>query len=485
MKRLLYLPVETIARELDAKLLLAHRALSRGYVVITGQKSNVFKSAERLRYGIYLYKSHGIKGFPCSQNKNETDFIYTALDEEGFVFLDDKSYMGRAKPHKLKHLDMVFTCGSYQRNLLLRKNPGLKSKTISVGNPRFDILRPEFSSLYSKVRERLYKTWGKYILINTSFSAGNFSRHYGRSYTEYKEHTFVENRGRSLTESEYNHFLKKEEYNRDLFNLYKELLQKASLKFPDLNFIVRPHPSEDHENWRRSLRGLKNVHVIFKGSAVDWIIGAIAVIHAGCTTGIESWALRKMVIVYNPKTETGIEAELPRKFGLKTGNMNEVIKILESIIAGRFYSTFNEQVETAYPFIENIKGRISVERIMDAIDDLVNVRKFNNKDSEDNIYIKLRNLESVRRAWKFRILKWIVKHRPAIRKLAGKRVYDCIFNPFKKYPGLLNQFQKFPGLGPDCINDKLLIFDSIFQKKGSRNYSIRKIATDTYVINKR
>ena len=485
MKKLLYLPVETIARELDAKLLLAHRALSRGYIVIIGQKSNVFKAADQLGYGIYFSKGHGIKSFPTPQNSKDSDFICTALDEEGLTFLNDKFYLERAKPQKLEHLKIVFTWGSYQRNLLLKENPSLESKIVAVGNPRFDLLRPEFSLLYESAREKIYKTWGKYILINTSFSAGNFSRHYGCSYIEYQRHSFRGNRNRSLFQSEYDYLLRREKYHKDLFNRYKELLQKTSSKFPDLNFIVRPHPSEDHENWREALKGIRNVHVVYKGSAIDWIIGAMAVIHAGCTTGIETWALRKTLITYIPNHKTGVQPELPEKFGLRVGNINEVFRILESVIEGKSHSTFDEQIETAQPFIESIKGKISAERIMDVIDDLVSVRKFKNRDSEGSVYLKLHNLESIKRAWKFKILKWMIKHRPAIRRLAGRRLSDYIFSLFKKYPGLLNQFQKFPGLGPEYINSRLLIFDSIFNQEINKSYSVRKIATDTYIIDKK
>lgn len=485
MDKILYLPIETIARELDAKLLLAHRALSRGYSVVIGQKNNVLKAAERLGYGIYFYKSHELSNFPQYYNSNKSDFIYVALDEEGLVFLGDKSYLDRAKSHKLEHLRIVFTWGKYQRNLLVKENPSLESKTIPVGNPRFDLLRPEFLPIYSSVQEKLCKTWGRYVLVNTNFGPGNFSRHYGCKYLEYMEHSFIKNRGRSLFKHERLFFIEREKYYKELFNLYKEMLVILSSKFPYLNFILRPHPSEDHENWREALKGLKNVYVIFEGNAIDWIQGALAVIHTGCTTGIESWALRKPVIVYNPDPKKGIEPELPNKFGLNVKNINKLYKVLEDVISGKFTNTFDEQVETAYLFIESIKGKISAERIMDALDDLIDDQQTKFVNADKDIYIKLRGLESIKRALKFRILKWIRKHRRAIRVLTGKRMEDYIFGQFKKYPGIISQFQKFPELRSDYIRRRISVFDLIFKTKRSENYLVRKIATDTYIIAKR
>lgn len=485
MEKILYLPIETIARELDAKLLLAHRALSRGYSIIIGQKNNVFRAAECLGYGIYLYKSHERSSFPKSHNLNESDFIYVALDEEGLTFLNDKSYIERAIPNELEHLRIVFTWGQYQRNLLVKENPGLEYKTIPVGNPRFDLLRPEFAPLYTPTIKKLLSTWGRYILVNTNFGPGNFSRHYGCNYLEHCEHLCVISKGRTLSEHERYFYLKEEKYYKDLFNQYQEMIIMLSSKFPDINFIWRPHPSEDHKNLKEILKGLQNVHIIFRGSAVDWIQGALAVIHTGSTTGIESWALRKPVIVYNTNPNYSIEPELPNKLGLYVKNINKIYKVLEDIISGKFKNTFNGQTETAHLFIGSIKGKMSAERIMDALDSLSDNQQNDRKNAEKSIYIKLRGMESIKRASKFRILKLIRKHRRAIRILAGKRMDDYIFSKFKKYPGIISQFQKFPGLSSNYIRRRLSVFDLIFKKKCSKNYSVRKFATDTYIIAKR
>lgn len=484
MERILYLPVETIARELDAKLLLAHRALSKGYSVILGQKSNVLKAADRLGYGIYFYKSHELKNFPQQQDRNKPGFKYVALDEEGLVFLDDKTYLDRSQPNELDHLSIVFTWGSYQRELLIKENPSLASKTIPVGNPRFDLLRPEFSLLYTSAQEKIYKTWGKYVLINTRFHSGNFSRHHGIDYIEFQEHSFIQNRGRHFFENEREFFLKKVKYHKELFNKYQEMLTTLSLKFPDLNFILRPHPSEDHENWKEALKGFNNVHVIFEGSVIEWIKGSLAVIHTGCTTGIESWALLKPVLIYNPNSETGIDPELPNKFGLYLRDVNKLCNILKIIIAGKFQNTFDEQLEDAHLFIESIKGKLSAERIMDALDNLPDIKKDVFDHTEKSIYKKLKGIESKKRALKFQILKWLLKYDSFIRKFAGQRVYHYIFDKFKKYPGIISQFQKFPSLSAKSVHEKLLIFDLIFQNKYTKNYLVKRIATDTYLIDK-
>lgn len=493
MDKILYLPIETIAREFDARMLLAHQALSRDYVVIVGPKNYVLKAADTLKSGIYFYKSHGAKDFPKKKVLNEKCFFkYVSLDEEGLVFVDDDEYLRKSKPFELEHLDVVFTWGSVQKNLLLNKNPELKSKVIEIGNPRFDLLRPEFQNLYQSAVDKIKRKWGNYILINTRFAQGNFSRLYGCSYVEARIHQFYTIIGRSPTKEEVDFLIAEEKYYKKLFQQYIEMIACIASKFPEINFVERPHPSEDHLSWQEALKGLENVHVIFEGSAIEWIIGSMAIIHTGCTTGIESWALKKFTIVYNPNNEKGIEPPLPNKFGVRVSSIKELYKLLFDIINRKVnFNIDKQQFKIAKSYIESIDGDYSVTRFLNILDE----RFFNKNNIEDEIlknqnhqkiYSKLKNIESFKSFIKIIILKFLSKYQSKIRKFLGKRLSDYIYNYFKKYPGLFAQFQKFPILKLKDIKLRLFVFDKIFYKENKENnYNIKKIATDTYLLSRK
>jgi surface carbohydrate biosynthesis protein len=482
MKKIIYLPIETIARELDARMLIAHQALARGYSVITGQKDNVYKAGNIIGEGIYFYKSHGAANFP----RNKTvDFKFITLDEEGLVFVDDNEYIRNSKPRELDHLDIVFTWGSYQRNLLIKTNPGLENKTVAVGNTRFDLLRPEFRQLYDSFSKKLKVRWGNYVIINTRFAPGNFSRLYVCSYVDSRKYQFEAFIGRRPTENELD-FLKKEaSYYEELFHQYVEMLKVFSKRFPAINFILRPHPSEDLINWKEELKGLKNVHVIFEGTAVDWILEAICVIHTGCTTGIEAWALKKPVIAYNPNKKTGIEPPLPNKFGLKVDNIDELCRVINSILDGRFRQDHDRQLDIAKTFIESINGDYSVTRFMNAVDRMISENSIKSEKISESDYSKLRKMENIRGAIKIVILKLLSRYQPFIKRTFGKKIYRLVYGYFDKYPGLFAQFKKFPGLKSKEIKYKLSVYDKIFYKKHTEGYLIKKIATDIYLISKR
>jgi len=486
MKRILYLPVETIVREFDARMLLAHMAVNRGYSVVLGEKSSVYKAAEILKNGIYFHKSHGSQYFPVNKRSDNKEFKFVSLDEEGLVFINDDNYIRDSRPFDLEHLDVIFTWGTYQRNLLIKANPGLEHRTLAIGNPRFDLLREEFSSLYKKESERLIKIWGAYILINTRFVAGNFSPLYGCNYLDYRSHQFQTIIGRDLSEDEKDFFSREESYYKKLFKQYLEMLESASSKFPGINFILRPHPSEDILSWKEAIKGLPNVFVLFDGSVIDWIYGALAVIHSGCTTGIEAWLLKKPVIAYNPNNEEDIEPPLPNKFGLRVKNIENLCSTLEEIISGKLiFEESNEQFKIASLYIESISGDYSVTRFLDALDNIYNIDNFNLEPINKSDYLQLSNIETIKRAFKVRILKFLSKYQPVIRKLAGKKITDYIFGLFRKYPGLFAQFKKFPKLAKKDIKYRLAVYDNVFYKKTLNDYFIKKIATDTYLIGKK
>jgi len=264
------------------------------------------------------------------------------------------------------------------------------------------------------------------------------------------------------------------------------MIKVISAKFPDMKFILRPHPSEDIINWKVALKGLDNVHVIFRGNASDWILGALAVIHTGCTTGIESWIMEKIVIAYNQNNSEGVEPPLPNKFGIRIYSVEDLCSVMEKIINGKLeYEINDEQIKIARSFIESVDGDYSTVRFMDALDNMFDIESMETVKINNSDYGKLRKMENIKGAIKIRILKLLSRYQPFIKKIFGKKIYRLVYGYFDKYPGLFAQFKKFPGLKSKEIKYKLSIYDKIFYKKPAEGYLIKKIATDTYVISKR
>src|SRR5690606_13445493 len=149
------------------------------------------------------------------------------------------------------------------------------------GHPRFDLYKSHLKSYYAEDAKELQKRFGDFVLINTNFawannrtgarrtfSAGwNFDAAGGARFVDHVEEWG--NNSLILT-----HFVK--------------LVAKLSAARPDLQFVLRPHPSEHIGFYRAIFGGVPNVHVIHEGSVGSWLLACRALVHDGCTTGLEA-----------------------------------------------------------------------------------------------------------------------------------------------------------------------------------------------------
>lgn len=65
---------------------------------------------------------------------------------------------------------------------------------------------------------------------------------------------------------------------------------KLARHFPDVRFVLRPHPFEDIRSYDR-LAELPNADVIQDGTSIEWINGARLLIHQNCSTAVEATML--------------------------------------------------------------------------------------------------------------------------------------------------------------------------------------------------
>jgi hypothetical protein len=102
--------------------------------------------------------------------------------------------------------------------------------------------------------------------------------------------------------------------------------------------VVRPHPSENHEMWKEWAKNQPNVIVESKGGANSWMMAADAVLHSGCTTGMEGFLLERPMIAFTPFPESKFSDDI-------TNTVSVCVKYC----------------------IENVDGPFAVDRIVDAL----------------------------------------------------------------------------------------------------------------------
>lgn len=184
--------------------------------------------------------------------------------------------------------------------------PELKGRCLITGNPRFDLLTSKYRRMYQKEADQLKKTYGPYIMVNTRFSLYN---------------TMKGKKESGLTPQA--------SYIRDLYNHFVCMIKRISQELPDMKIILRPHPSEREKSYKEDLKGCGNVLVKEGGAVIPWIMGAEALIHNGCTTGIEAYLLGKAVYSYEPVTSPINDVPLPRDVSVPIHDHEALIQQLK------------------------------------------------------------------------------------------------------------------------------------------------------------
>lgn len=189
------------------------------------------------------------------------------------------------------------------------------SKLHLTGQPRYDLCHPGW---------RMFAKNGDtdYVLINTNFATVN--PYFGRSaHTERMtllsagfDHSYIE---RFFQEME------------ELFPRYLDAVSALANRLRDRKIVVRPHPFEDPEVYRRELRDLQNVEVQVGGNVLQAIAGARCTVHLNCGTAVETLMAGRLPISLEFLNSQFLRnhGNLPSTISYRAQNIDEVVAAIE------------------------------------------------------------------------------------------------------------------------------------------------------------
>ncbi|MCI0577808.1 MAG: hypothetical protein L0331_16600 [Chloroflexi bacterium] len=354
--------IEVVAREFQAKLLLACMAAEAGYGAILGRP----QGASWMKYlprGIFLDKAINNKRPERFRAYRRLGNEITAWDEEGLMFYSPDVYHERVSVEALEQVRYFFCWGEMQADAVLAKAPDAAEKVVVTGNPRFDLLRPEFRGLFAVKAEQLRQTHGLYLLVNTNFGTAN---HFYKTPAEMLDS--LKRVGEVNTEASESSYRDQGEYESTMFRHFLAMLPILSRAFPEHRIIVRPHPAENQQTWREATAGLPNVRIIHEGPVAPWMMAAKAVIHNNCTTGVEAFLLERPVFAYCPISSKQFDYILPNALSHQASDAEGLCEALHAHLSGRGNGQLApDRPEIARKYIQSIDGPLATEQILAAL----------------------------------------------------------------------------------------------------------------------
>lgn len=314
-----YVPLEIKNRDFLGRLLLSLEVCKKlKWNIYFGFRGDVNFFAKNFTPGIY-YGLATIRNFEnLYKDIKKNGNLITISDEEGLVTYSEKYYTSfKISKKNLDLANFIFTWGEKNKKVLERFTD--KKKIIVSGNPRFDLLKSPYKSIYDEEIKKIKEKYDNFFLICTSFSYTN----YFNKNVKYSD--LLKKRNFFTSDEDLQEWYKYEEIKKKIFTELTKFLEKSH-QIKDTSFVIRCHPSENKDIYEMFQKKFKNVFFDNSYSVHPWILACKGVINHYCTTTFESLVAEKNVFTIKPDYETKLEDELFFKNTNIVKNHQDLIK---------------------------------------------------------------------------------------------------------------------------------------------------------------
>jgi hypothetical protein len=210
------------------------------------------------------------------------------------------------------------------------------------------VLQEGLRGVYTYEANEIRSQFGRYVLFNTNFTVNRANPETGDEramadlHQKYKPQT-------------------------KLIGEFLSVITTLSDRLSDRTIIIRPHPNENLNLYRKLFRTFDNVVINRKGDVRPWIIGADAVVHNSCTTGIAAGMLGTPVFAYTPDGADVHESPIPNIVSVRIEGKKELIDRIERVEPDETYRMDDDQTDALRRHIGNVDFQ-SVDRIVSALE---------------------------------------------------------------------------------------------------------------------
>jgi len=374
----LLIPVENQVREFDPKLLLACIAAKRGFSSVIGSRREMEFRIASFPKSIYLSKSMTIRSALLFKVAHKVGHNIVAWDEEALVHLPPETYFSdRLSPVAMQYVSHLLAWGQGNANLW-RQYPNLPNgiPIHLTGNPRVDMLRPEMRPFFTEDVEKIRKSCGNFILVNTNFNHVNAFSPEMNLFKPVKKPGDMPKFGRGARGMSREFAEGLRDHKQAVFQDFQQIVPAIERSFPEYTIIVRPHPTENQEIYRNIAAECKRVQVTNEGNVVPWILASKAVIHNGCTTGLEAYVMGVPAISYRKTVNDFYDLgfyRLPNLLSHQCFDFEELHATLGNILAGKLGPADGaERQELVNHHMVALDGPLACERIVDTCEQILN-----------------------------------------------------------------------------------------------------------------
>lgn len=282
---IVYMPIESSARELDSRLLLGRALVRSGYVVVIGAQRLVLGNSGNVEPGLVLFKGANTIQRQRMAIARDAGHLVVVIDEEVFALADETPMIRDIDPKANDYCDLVLAQNDRHADVLSKLRGFDPSRIVVTGNPRADLLRPPYDRIHDEEAGRWRDHHGPFVLVNSNACAVNSI--WGDVDAYYRTCIQIGWLDPTL-ESEREVFRAHLLHDQACFEAIRALLDHLPTALPGHRILLRPHPSERIEPWIEHYGNVDAISVTREGNHVALMKAADIVIHTSCTTGVEA-----------------------------------------------------------------------------------------------------------------------------------------------------------------------------------------------------
>ena len=219
--------------------------------------------------------------------------------------------------------------------------------------------------MYDEAADAIRNEYGSFLLVNTNFGRANPFK----STEDYVDYLV---RRQVVQSGEHAEFHRRfTDFKRRQMQEFQTLLAKLAQSEAGGRILVRPHPSENHNAWR--VWGEPHgIDVRYEGDANAWALAADAVLHPGCTTGIEALLLDRPTLSFVTEPHN----EFVNLSDMVSDTVHSAPDAVARLIAARSETgaqrrdRYESRRDILKPYIANLELPYAADRILDELDSI-------------------------------------------------------------------------------------------------------------------
>lgn len=332
MYKVLYLPIEESARELEARLILALCALRDGWKVVVGHQLMMTAFMRIYPVGVYFAKGTNSVQLNKIMPLKERGFGIVAIEEENVPLAEPLLMKNLMAGNIAELIDIYLAHGPFDADVVGKANPAIAGKLETVGVGRFDLLKPAFLEQRQTKTGQIRGKYGDFVLLNTNFG-------YANSFIGSPEKFFNDLLvGMKIVDlenpAEVALWERALEFETRTMEGFKQLARRLA---EDVPVVIRPHTSENLQTWQaleqeRDWGG--RLSVVREGPVVDWLLASRLVVQNSCTTGLEAGVMGAPVISFTPFDNGMLSCFVANRVLPRVDSIPGVLEIARRAVAG-------------------------------------------------------------------------------------------------------------------------------------------------------